>query len=115
MTSTDTPTTDQLTELDAAKEQRDAAAAERERIDREYREWEDGILYKTRFDGVLDEDALFGLAASLGSDAERLHTTCGGAAGDSWAASPLSREGSQEAYRRHRGGALRIRRACESP
>jgi hypothetical protein len=44
-------------------------------------EWKDGILYKTRFDGVLDEDALFALAASLGSDAERLHTTCGGAAG----------------------------------
>jgi hypothetical protein len=43
--------------------------------------WADHLLYRTRFDGTLDEDALFAAAASLGSDAEALHVACGGAPG----------------------------------
>ncbi|MBA3459009.1 MAG: hypothetical protein H0T46_03545 [Deltaproteobacteria bacterium] len=37
--------------------------------------------YRTRFDGVLDEDALFVRAAALGVQAEQIHVACGGAPG----------------------------------
>jgi len=42
-------------------------------------EWKEGVSYKTRFDGLLGEDAIFALAAALGADAEVMHATCGGA------------------------------------
>jgi hypothetical protein len=42
-------------------------------------EWKDNLLYKTRFDGVIDEDALFAIVTALGSEAEALHAACGGA------------------------------------
>lgn len=35
-------------------------------------------VYRTRFDGVLDEDALFARTAALGSEAEAVYTACGG-------------------------------------
>lgn len=35
--------------------------------------------YKTRFDGVLAEDALFAATARLGAEAEAVHAACGGA------------------------------------
>ena len=44
-------------------------------------DWVDHAAYRTRFDGTLDEDALFATAASLGGDAEAIHAACGGAAG----------------------------------
>jgi len=43
--------------------------------------WTDHAAYRTRFDGTLDEDALFAAAASLGSEAETVYASCGGAAG----------------------------------
>ena len=41
-------------------------------------QWKPYPRYRTRFDGTLDEDALFRTAAALGSDAEALHAACGG-------------------------------------
>lgn len=41
--------------------------------------WTEGLAYKTRFDGILDEDALFALATSLAAQAEAQHAECGGA------------------------------------
>jgi hypothetical protein len=43
--------------------------------------WADHPAYRTRFDGTLDEDALFAAAANLGSEAEAVHTACGGPPG----------------------------------
>jgi hypothetical protein len=43
-------------------------------------EWNDKLLYKTRFDGILDEDALFAAVTALGAEAESIHAACGGAA-----------------------------------
>jgi hypothetical protein len=43
------------------------------------RGWHDVAAYRTRFDGILDEDTLFATAASLGSDAEAIYGACGGA------------------------------------
>ncbi|HEY1812590.1 MAG TPA: hypothetical protein VGG74_09615 [Kofleriaceae bacterium] len=40
--------------------------------------WTDHLIYRTRFDGTLDEDALFAAIAKLGSDAESLYASCGG-------------------------------------
>ena len=37
--------------------------------------------YRTRFDGILDEDTLFVTAAALGVMAEQVHIACGGAPG----------------------------------
>ena len=42
--------------------------------------WKDGIAYKTRFEGVLDEEQLFERAAAIGSEAEQLYSACGGEA-----------------------------------
>ncbi len=42
-------------------------------------QWKAYPRYRTRFDGILDEDTLFTTAASLGRDAEALHAECGGA------------------------------------
>jgi hypothetical protein len=42
------------------------------------RSWHDVAAYRTRFDGILDEDTLFATAASLGSDAETVFSACGG-------------------------------------
>jgi hypothetical protein len=43
-------------------------------------EWKDNLLYKTRFDGVLDEDTLFSTVATLGTEAATVYTECGGPA-----------------------------------
>ena len=43
-------------------------------------EWNEKLIYKTRFDGVLDEDALFEVATALGAEAETVYAACGGAA-----------------------------------
>ncbi len=37
--------------------------------------------YRTRFDGILDEDTLFTRATTLGSDAEAVYAACGGPSG----------------------------------
>ena len=44
-------------------------------------EWPKNARYRTRFDGILDEDTLFADAQSLGAEAEAVFATCGGAAG----------------------------------
>jgi hypothetical protein len=41
-------------------------------------EWKDNLLYKTRFDGVLDEETLFSTVATLGTEAATVYTACGG-------------------------------------
>lgn len=43
-------------------------------------QWKSWPRYRTRFDGTLDEDSLFALAIALGSDAQDVHTACGGSA-----------------------------------
>jgi hypothetical protein len=43
--------------------------------------WTEYAGYRTRFDGTLDEDALFATAAALGNEAEAIHVACGGPAG----------------------------------
>lgn len=43
-------------------------------------QWPKEAQFRTRFDGVLDEDTLFDTAASLGTDAEGVYAACGGAA-----------------------------------
>lgn len=43
-------------------------------------QWPRDARFRTRFDGVLDEDTLFETAASLGHDAESVYAACGGAA-----------------------------------
>jgi len=43
--------------------------------------WVDHPGYRTRFDGILDEDALFAKVASLGSEAEGVYAACGGPGG----------------------------------
>jgi len=40
--------------------------------------WREVAAYRTRFDGILDEDTLFATAASLGSEAEAVFAACGG-------------------------------------
>jgi hypothetical protein len=42
--------------------------------------WKGAPRYRTRKDGILDEDALFARAAQLGAEALALHADCGGAA-----------------------------------
>jgi hypothetical protein len=44
-------------------------------------QWPTNARYRTRFDGILDEDTLFTNAQSLGAEAEAVFATCGGAAG----------------------------------
>jgi hypothetical protein len=44
-------------------------------------QWRDNARYRTRFDGILDEDTLFADAQSLGTDAQAVFATCGGAPG----------------------------------
>jgi hypothetical protein len=41
-------------------------------------QWTDNLMYKTRFDGTLDEDSLFAAATTLGTEAESVHSACGG-------------------------------------
>lgn len=43
--------------------------------------WKDHAGFRTRFDGVLDEDAAFATAAQLGTEAEAVYAECGGAGG----------------------------------
>jgi hypothetical protein len=43
--------------------------------------WKSHSAYRTRFDGMLDEDALFAAAAAMGSEAETMYAACGGPAG----------------------------------
>jgi hypothetical protein len=40
--------------------------------------WTDNLTYRTRFDGILDEDALFAVVAQLGDDAQSVYASCGG-------------------------------------
>jgi hypothetical protein len=40
--------------------------------------WTDNLSYKTRFDGILDEDALFALVQKLGDAAQSVYASCGG-------------------------------------
>lgn len=40
-------------------------------------QWTEGLAYKTRYDGVLDEDTLFALAPVLAADAQRMLAECG--------------------------------------
>ena len=40
--------------------------------------WTDHLVYRTRFDGSLDEDSLFAVVAKLGGDAETIYAGCGG-------------------------------------
>lgn len=40
--------------------------------------WKPFARYRTRFDGVLDEDTLFTTGIALGTDAEAAYTACGG-------------------------------------
>ena len=40
--------------------------------------WKSWARYRTRFDGILDEDSLFALAIALGSDAQDVYVACGG-------------------------------------
>ena len=42
--------------------------------------WVEHAGYRTRFDGTLDEDALFATAGNLGDAAEQVYTACGGTA-----------------------------------
>lgn len=43
--------------------------------------WKDLAGFRTRFDGVLDEDTVFATVANLGAAAESLYAECGGAVG----------------------------------
>ncbi|HEX4450597.1 MAG TPA: hypothetical protein VH143_06995 [Kofleriaceae bacterium] len=40
--------------------------------------WTDNLTYRTRFDGILDEDSLFAAVAKLGDDAQGVYASCGG-------------------------------------
>ncbi len=42
-------------------------------------QWPKHVRFRTRFDGILDEDVLFALAASASGDAEAIYAACGGA------------------------------------
>jgi len=42
-------------------------------------QWKAYPRYRTRFDGLLDEEALFAAVTALGSEAQTLHAACGGA------------------------------------
>lgn len=42
-------------------------------------QWKPARRYRTRFDGILDEDTLFATAIALGTEAEGIHAECGGA------------------------------------
>lgn len=39
-------------------------------------QWTDGLAYRTRFDGTIDEDQLFAAVATLGTEAEQLYVEC---------------------------------------
>lgn len=41
--------------------------------------WKASKRYRTRFDGILDEDTLFATAITLGVEAEKVYADCGGA------------------------------------
>jgi hypothetical protein len=43
-------------------------------------QWKAYPRYRTRFDGILDEEALFATATALGTEAQSLHAECGGPA-----------------------------------
>ncbi|MGE0551711.1 MAG: hypothetical protein AB7O24_26455 [Kofleriaceae bacterium] len=42
--------------------------------------WDETAIYRTRFDGVLNEESLFATVAKLGSEAEAIYSACGGEA-----------------------------------
>ena len=44
-------------------------------------DWTARTKYRTRFDGLLDEDTLFATTIGLGQEAEQVFVACGGAAG----------------------------------
>jgi hypothetical protein len=41
-------------------------------------QWKSSPRYRTRFDGILDEDTLFARAIALGAEAQAVHAECGG-------------------------------------
>jgi hypothetical protein len=41
-------------------------------------QWKPAARYRTRFDGVLDEESLFAAAIALGTEAEAVYVACGG-------------------------------------
>jgi hypothetical protein len=43
-------------------------------------QWKGSPRYRTRFDGILDEDTVFTTAIALGVEAQAVHADCGGAA-----------------------------------
>jgi hypothetical protein len=43
-------------------------------------QWKSFARYRTRFDGILDEDTLFSTTIALGTEAESVYVACGGAA-----------------------------------
>jgi hypothetical protein len=43
-------------------------------------QWKAYPRYRTRFDGILDEDTLFATTTALGAVAQEVHAQCGGAA-----------------------------------
>ena len=53
--------------------------------------WVEHAGYRTRFDGVLDEDTLFATAATLGTEAEQIYTACGGGA-------PATKPGDEQSF-----------------
>ena len=53
-------------------------------------QWKAFERYRTRFDGVLDEDALFATAIALGTEAEAVYRACGGGAAKTTAADEQS-------------------------
>jgi hypothetical protein len=55
-------------------------------------QWKPVARYRTRFDGVLDEDTLFSTAIALGGDAEKVYVECGGPA------SPKTTVGDEQSF-----------------
>jgi hypothetical protein len=41
-------------------------------------QWKAAKRYRTRYDGILDEDTLFTMAIMLGKEAEQIYAACGG-------------------------------------
>lgn len=55
-------------------------------------QWKPSARYRTRFDGIVDEDTLFATAIALGADAEKVYAGCGGPA------SPKTTVGDEQSF-----------------